>query len=253
MADLFHLERSSVKVTVLPLELGSCGIVLGIVFAADGESANKEILELVYASYRVLVKECEVREPPVDDIVSEYIQLDLIRLVLEDMHALLKVARVYAARLLLHLDGNDGRLEVLVLDLPQQLFLAHLIDSQDIAHACYQSAAILTKGERYILAGCGVDELQLGAILYEFVGLNKPEGTGARGELDIDACTQDQVGVCALPATQCGADEVREYDLIISEFFQIQGHESEWVHNTDAGGKLVCGCSWVADLGIIGV
>ena len=119
MADLFHLEGSSVQVPVLPLELSSRGIILGIVFAADGESADEEILELVYASYRILVKECEVSEPPVYDIVSEYVQLDLIWLVLEDMHALLEVARVYAARLLLHLDGNDGRLEVLVLDLPQ--------------------------------------------------------------------------------------------------------------------------------------
>jgi hypothetical protein len=104
LADLFHLECSSVKVPVLPLELGSCGIVLGIVFAPDGESADEEILELVYTSHRVLVKECEVSEPPVDDIVSENIQLDLIWLVLEDMHALLEVARIYAARLLLHLN-----------------------------------------------------------------------------------------------------------------------------------------------------
>ena len=53
-----------------------------------------------------------------------------------------------------------------------------------------------------------MNELQLGAILNELVGLNETESTRARGELYIDTSAQNQIGVCALPTTQCGTDEV---------------------------------------------
>ena len=137
LAHLLHLESRAIQVPVLPLELGGSRVVLGIIFAADWQPGYEKVLEFVYPRHRVLIKQSEVSEPPIQDIIREYVKLNLIWLIHEHMHTFLEISREDAAALFLYLDGNDGRLEVLVLYFSQKLFLPQLIDSEYIANTSY--------------------------------------------------------------------------------------------------------------------
>ena len=150
------------------------------------------------------------------------------------MNTFLKVSSKDASTLFFNLDGNNRRLEVLVLYLSKKFFLPKLIDSKDVSDTRYQTSTIFPESKRYIFTRSRMNQLELGAVLNELVGLYETEGAGPRRKLHINACAQDKISVSTLPPTQCRTDKMREHYLIICKFFQIKSLQAVRIHYPDA-------------------
>jgi len=169
LVDLLHFEGSSIEVAVLPLELRRCGIVFSVLLAADGQSVDEEVLELVNSGQGVLVKHAEIGEPSVQDIVCKDVKLALLRLELQHMDRFLHVSCVDAA--VMAPDLHYRRLEVLVIVFAQQLLLAHFIDAERAADTADNPSPDLVEGRRNLLARGLVEQVDGAAILRECVCL----------------------------------------------------------------------------------
>ena len=74
--------------------LRDVGVILSVVLTANREAVDEEVFELVHPSHSVLVEAAEIRQPSIDDIVGEDVELPLLRLELKSVDRLLCVTGV---------------------------------------------------------------------------------------------------------------------------------------------------------------
>lgn len=155
LIDSLHLEGSAIQAAVLPLEFGGSGVILGIVFTPSWQAIDVEVFKFVDCRHCVLVKHTEACCPSLKDVISKDVELSILGLILEHMNAFGKISGEDATAFF-DLNVDDRRSEVLVLLLTEKLFLAELVDSQDVADTSDESTRTLVEGVWDIFAWSAV-------------------------------------------------------------------------------------------------
>ena len=92
---------------------------------------------------------------------------------------------------------GDGRGEVFVFVLSQQLFLTQVVDPQNRTNTGEQTALQLSESTRDVLARSLVHEFKLLASIFESVCFDEAQGAGSRSQLGPQSHSSEQVSVRA--------------------------------------------------------
>ena len=98
---------------------------------------------------------------------------------------------------LLGANVGDGRGEVFVFVLSQQLLLTQVVDSQNRTNTGEQTALQLSESTWDVLARSLVDELKLLASIFESVCFDEAQGASSRSQLGSQTHSSEQVSVRA--------------------------------------------------------
>ncbi len=159
LRNLFKFGLCPIKHATFPFELTSCRVVLCIFFNSRGDPDHKHVFEFINSTHSVFVQHAECVCVALQNIISKNVQLVLLRFIFQCVDRLGYVRSENSTLSCLSLNLNNGRSEVLILLLSEQLFKSQIVDSKYGAHSRQQLALQLSKRARYVLAGSAVEKL----------------------------------------------------------------------------------------------